>query len=85
MPKGATARNVRAKELSASLRRRFHLVPDEEVSITVTKASARKAPRQKDPWIEIRGMLSPEEADEMLRAIHANRRNKRDAPELDSP
>ncbi len=85
MPKGATARNVRAKELSPSLRRRFHLVPDEEVSITVTKASARKAPRQKDPWIEIRGMLSPEEADEMLRAIHASRRSKSDAPELDAP
>ncbi len=80
-----TVRNVRAKELSPGLRRRFHLVPDEEVSITVTRASARKAPCQNDPWIDIRETLSPIEADDMIRAIHANRRNKSDAPELDAP
>ena len=75
-----TVRNVRARELSPALRRRFHLVPDEEVSVTVTRASARKAPCQNDPWMDIRGTLSPIEADDMIRAIHASRRNKSDAP-----
>jgi hypothetical protein len=60
------------------------LVSDEEVSVTVTRASARKAPRQSDPWIEIRGTLSPDEADEMIRAIHTNRRNKSSALEIDA-
>jgi uncharacterized membrane protein YcgQ (UPF0703/DUF1980 family) len=85
MPNRVTIRNVRAKELSSALRRRFHLVTDEEVSVTVTRASARKAPPQNDPWLEIRGTLSAIEADEMIRAIHASRRNKSDAPELDAP
>lgn len=83
MRRHVTLRNVRAKELSAALRRRFHLVPDEEVSVTVTRASARKASHQSDPWIEIRGTLSPDEADEMIRAIHTSRRNK-SALEIDA-
>ncbi len=68
-----------------AFRRRFQLVPDEEISITVTKESAKKPWVQKDPWAEICGTLSPEEADEMLRAIHESRRSKSEAPELDSP
>jgi hypothetical protein len=35
--------------------------------------------------MDIRGTLSPIEADDMIRAIHASRRNKSDAPELDAP
>jgi hypothetical protein len=85
MPNSVTARKVKAKELSPGLRRRFHLVPDDEVSITVTRESPKEKPGRRDPWTEIRGTLSPEEADEMLRAIHANRRSKSDAPELDAP
>lgn len=84
MRRHVTLRNVRAKELSAALRRRFHLVPDEEVSVTVTRASARKTSRQSDPWIEIRGTLSSDEADEMIRAIHTSRRNKSSALEIDA-
>jgi uncharacterized membrane protein YcgQ (UPF0703/DUF1980 family) len=85
MPNRVTVRNVRAKELSAALRRRFHLVPDEEVSVTVTRASARKAPRRNDPWVEIRGTLTADEADAMVRAIHTSRRNKSGAPAIDAP
>jgi hypothetical protein len=84
MPNRVTARKVRAKELSPALRRRFHLVPEEEVSVTVTKRSIRKAPRHKDPWIDIRGSLSPKEADEMVCAINLSRRSKGDAPKLDA-
>lgn len=84
MPSRFTARKVRAMELSAALRRRFHLVPEEEVSVTVTKLSVRKAAHLKDPWIDIRGSLSREEADEMVRAINLSRRRKRDAPDLDA-
>lgn len=80
-----TLRKVRAKELGPALRRRFHLVADEEVSITVTRKNATKIRQEKDPWIDIRGTLSAEEADEMLRAIHASRRSKNDAPQLDAP
>jgi hypothetical protein len=85
MSNRATARIVKAKELSPTLRRRFHLAPDDEVEITVTKRNGEGARERKDPWAEIRGTLSPEEAEEMLRAIHENRRNKSEAPELDSP
>ena len=84
MPNRITARKVRAKELSVALRRRFHLVADEEVSITVTRESGRKALPSRDPWIDIRGTLSPEEADEMIRAIHESRRSKANPPELDA-
>jgi uncharacterized membrane protein YcgQ (UPF0703/DUF1980 family) len=79
------ARKVKAKELSPSLRRRFHLVPDEEVTITVIKQDAKKARQLKDPWVEIRGTLSPEEAEQMLDAIHESRRSKSEAPEVDAP
>ncbi len=51
-------------------------MPEEEVSITVTKESPEKERGQKDPWAEIRGTLSPEEADEMLRAIYESRRSE---------
>ena len=85
MPNRVTARKVKAKELSPGLRRRLHLVGDEEVSLTVTKENVKKKQAEKDPWIEIRGTLSPEEADEMIRAIHASRRSKSDTPELDAP
>ncbi len=84
MPSRFTARKVRAKELSPALRRRFHLVPEDEVSVTVTRPIVRKAPRQKDPWIDVRGSLSPQEADEMACAINLSRRSKRHAPDLDT-
>ena len=70
MPKSVTVRKISAKDLSPSLRRRFDLAPDEEVSITVRKRSARKTSRQSDPWIDIRGTLSPDEAEELVLAIH---------------
>jgi hypothetical protein len=80
-----TARKVKAKELSPGLRRRFHLVPHELVSVTVVKGNVKKRRGRKDPWAEIRGTLLPEEADEMLRTIHASRRTRSDAPEIDAP
>jgi hypothetical protein len=81
MSNRVTAQKVKAKELSPGLRRRFHLAPDEEVKVTVTKGNGKKEREEKDPWAEIRGSLSPEEADEMLGAIHVSRRSKRDAPD----
>jgi hypothetical protein len=48
-------------------------------------AATKTGRERKDPWAEIRGILSPDEADEMLRAIHESRQNKSEAPELDSP
>jgi hypothetical protein len=80
-----TARKVKAKELGPELRRRLHLVADEEVSITITRETAKKARRREDPWREIRGTLSSAEADEMLQAIHESRGSKSEAPELGSP
>ena len=41
-----------------ALRRRFHLVPDEEVCITVTKESAKKKRVQKDPWADLRNAFA---------------------------
>jgi hypothetical protein len=84
MPNRATVRNVKAKELSPGLRRRLHLAPEEEINVTVTKGNGKRGRVRRDPWAEIRGMLSPEEADEMLLAIHASRRSKSDTPELDA-
>jgi hypothetical protein len=83
MPRNV-ARKVRAKELSPALRRRFHLVPDEEVSIAVTRKSAHKPPHTEDPWIGIRGTLSPAEADAMISAIHQSRRSKTSPPEFNA-
>jgi len=83
MPRNV-ARKVRAKELSPTLRRRFHLVPDEEVSITVTREGAEKGRRSKDPWADVRGTLSAQEADAMIRAIHQSRRNKPSPPGFDA-
>ena len=85
VPNRATARNIKAKELSPGLRRRLHLTPDQEITVTVTMAGAKAGRERKDPWAEIRGILSPHEADEMLRAIHESRQNKSEAPGLDSP
>ena len=76
------ATKVRAKELSPALRRRLGLVPDDQVSIVVKKASKKKQ-RSRDPWVEIRGTLSTEEADEMMRAIYESRRNKTTYPKLE--
>jgi hypothetical protein len=81
----AAARKIQAKELSPGLRRAFHLEPDEEVSITIAKGRRRKGSEPKDPWPEIKGTLSSEEADDMLRAIHESRRGKSDAPGIDVP
>ena len=81
----ATARKVKAKELSAGLRRRFHLAPDEEINVTVTRESVKKRGEPKVPWAEIKGILSAEDTEDMLRAIHESRRNKGATPELDSP
>jgi hypothetical protein len=81
MPRSA-ATKVQAKELSPALRRRLGLVPDDQVSIAVNK---RPKPRQpsRDPWVEIRGTLSNEEADEMMRAIYGSRRNKTKYPKIE--
>ena len=85
MPNRATVRNVKAKELSPGLRRRLHLAPEEEINVTVTKGNGKRGRARRDPWAEVRGTLSPDEADEMLRAIHETPRNKSEAPELESP
>ncbi len=52
--------------------------------MTVTKGNGKRGRARRDPWAEVRGTLSPDEADEMLRAIHETRRNKSEAPELES-
>jgi hypothetical protein len=85
MPSRATVRNVKAKELSPGLRRQLHLAPEEEINVTVTKGNGKRERERRDPWADVRGTLSPDEADEMLRAIHESRRSKTDTPELDSP
>ncbi len=85
MPNRATVRNVKAKELSPGLRRRLHLAPEEEINVTVTRGNGKKGRERRDPWADVRGTLSPDEADEMLRAIHESRRSKSDTPELDAP
>lgn len=79
------ARKVKAKELSPGIRRRFHLAPDEEVTITVIKKDTKRARQLKDPWAKIRGTLSSAEADEMLDAILGSRRSKSEPPEMDAP
>jgi len=81
MPRSA-ATKVQARELSPALRRRLRLVPDDEVSIVVTRRPTPKQ-RSRDPWVEIRGTLSDEEAAEMLRAIHGSRRNKSKYPKVE--
>lgn len=60
-------------------------MPEEEVCITITRETPKKERTRKDPWTEIRGTLSSEEADEMIRAIHESRKNKGESPELDEP
>ena len=79
-----TVRKIRAKELGATLRRRLHLVPEEQVSITVVRKSGRKPRRASDPWIEVRGTLTSEEADEMISAIRESRRSNTNLPDIDA-
>lgn len=75
-----TLRNLKAKDLGLALRRGLHLAPDERAEVKVSKVTTlkRKADGKpvKHPWREIRGSLSPAEADEMLRVIKEQRRNK---------
>jgi len=77
------ARKVLAKELSPALRRRYELAPDEKINTEVTRQSGATPPRGKDPWAEIRGMLSRTQADQILRAIHKNRRSKNGSADFD--
>jgi hypothetical protein len=80
MPRRA-ATKVQAKELSPALRRRLGLVPEDQLSIVVNKQPIPK--RSRDPWVEIRGTLSNEESDEMIRAIYGSRRNKAKYPKIE--
>jgi hypothetical protein len=60
-------KHLKAKDLGAALRRRLRLGPDDEVEVAVTKRAAKG--REQDPWALIKGILSPEEADEWIRVI----------------
>ena len=84
MPRSA-ATKVRAKELSPALRRRLGVVPEDEVSIVVTKQRKKSKGKRsvKDLWIAFRGTLSDEAAADMIRAIHENRRSKTNTPSID--
>jgi bifunctional DNA-binding transcriptional regulator/antitoxin component of YhaV-PrlF toxin-antitoxin module len=89
MQKRTMLRRVKARELSAALRRRLRLKPGDEVDLMVTKRTeaqkktARK--KEKDPWLSIKGTLTAEEAEEMRRVIHESRRSKLEPPDVDVP
>jgi hypothetical protein len=87
MRNSVTVRKLKAKELGSTLRRRLHLAPDEEVEVTVRKgpAAKKRAVKKKDPWLAIKGTLTAEEADEMLRAIKGSRRSSMEPPDVDVP
>ncbi|MGH7815386.1 MAG: hypothetical protein ACREQI_15445 [Candidatus Binataceae bacterium] len=81
-----TIKHLKARELGPSLRKRLKLAPNEEVEVTVSKRQpARKRTVKKDPWLAIKGTLTPEEADEMLRVIKSNRLSSMEAPDVDVP
>jgi hypothetical protein len=75
-------KHVKAKDLGAALRKRLRLAPDDEVKVTVTKRAAKG--REQDPWLLVKGSLSPEEADEWTRVIKESRRSKADAPDVEN-
>jgi hypothetical protein len=78
-----TVRRVKARSLGATLRRRLRLAPAEEVDVTIKKRSEPKTKKsEKDPWKEIKGILSHEEAEEMRRAIAAGRLSRAEAPKV---
>lgn len=86
MGSSTTVRRVKARSLGATLRRRLRLAPEEEVDVTIKKRSESKKKRpEKDPWKEIKGILSHEEAEEMRRAIAAGRRSRAEAPDVGEP
>jgi hypothetical protein len=86
MQKRATRWRVTAKDLGLALRHRLRLKPDEEVELTVIKrTAARKKSLRKDPWLAIKGTLTPEEAREMRRKIKSGRRSSMKVPDVDVP
>lgn len=81
-----TVRRLKARSLGTALRRRLRLAPEEEVDVTIKKRSEPKTKKpEKDPWKEIKGILSHEEAEEMRRAIAAGRRSRAEAPDIGEP
>ncbi len=85
MQKRVTLRGVKAKVLGPALCRRLHLVPDEKIEVTVTRRTATTKARVEDPWLQVKGILSAEEADKMLRMIIGSRRSKAEAPRMGEP
>lgn len=87
MGSSTTVRRVKARSLGATLRRRLRLAADEEVDVTIKKRSDSKTTKkpEKDPWKEIKGLLSHEEAEEMRRAIAAGTRSRAEAPDVGEP
>ncbi len=86
MSSGTTVRRVKAKSLGPTLRRRLRLAPEEEVDVTIKKRSQpRTNKREKDPWKEVKGILSHEEAEEMRQVIAAGRRSRTGAPDVGEP
>jgi hypothetical protein len=60
-------------------------MPDEEIEVTVTRRTAMAKAHVEDPWLQVKGILSAEEADEMLRMIIESRRSKTEAPRVGEP
>lgn len=83
MPMRTVIKQVKAKDLGAALRRRLRLAPEDEVDVAITKRSPMRS--EKDPWQRMNGILSAEEADEMIRVIMESRRSKAGAPDVGDP
>ena len=76
-------KRLKAKDLGVALRKRLRLAPDDEIDITVTRRNADHG--GDDPWLEMKGILSPHEADEMIRMIMESKRSKSSAPDVEEP
>jgi hypothetical protein len=76
-------KQVKAKELGGTLRRRLRLAPEDEIDVAVTKRSVARS--EKDPWQRMKGILSAEQADEMIRVIMESRRSKVSVPDVGDP
>ena len=85
MPNRATVRNVKAKELQPRTSAAAPSCVRRGDQRDGYEGEREEGRARRDPWAEVRGTLSPDEADEMLRAIHETPRNKSEAPELESP
>lgn len=73
-----TLPKVQACHFSPALRQRLGLNPREEVKVTVEPTLAEES----DPWLAVKGVLTPEEGSELQQLIAASRRSRRTPPEI---